>query len=170
MDGVRKSLLATALPEEEDTPGLPPDSEKWIRRERSEGGGVFRRIVETVVAHFEHVPRAGPLFLLLLVLVQRGTGFYEFPRAGRDRTVGYDIEIIDRNVVGAYPSEDMADGPDVELRLAARDVEMVDIPDMPQQVGYMPQGNIHGLGISPHAVGTAHVTAPRDLDAEIFNI
>lgn len=27
VDGVRKSLLATALPEEEDTPGLPPDSE-----------------------------------------------------------------------------------------------------------------------------------------------
>lgn len=100
-----------------------PGLRKWIRRERSEGGGVFRRIVETVVAHFEHVPRAGPLFLLLLVLVQRGTGFYEFPRAGRDRTVGYDIEIIDRNVVGAYPSEDMADGPDVERRLAARDVE-----------------------------------------------
>lgn len=110
---------------------------------------MFRRIVETVVAHFEHVPRAGPLFLLLLVLVQRGTDFYELFRAGRDRTVGYDIEIIDRNVVGAYPFEDMADGPDVERRLAARDIEMVDMPDMPQQVAYMPQGNIHGLGISP---------------------
>ena len=66
--------------------------------------------------------------------------------------------------------EDMADGPDVERRLAARDVEMVDIPDMPQQVGYMPQGNIHCLGISPHAMSAAHVAAPGDLNAEILDI
>lgn len=46
----------------------------------------------------------------------------------------------------------------------------VDIPDMPQQVGYMPQGNIHGLGISPHTVSAAHIAAPGDLDAEIFDI
>ena len=170
MNGVRKSLRATAFPEKENMPGLSPDSEEGIRGERREGGGMFRRIVETVVAHFEHVARAGPLLRLLLVLVQRGAGFYEFLRAGCGRAVGYDIEVVDRNVVGAYPFEDMADGPDVERRLAARDVEMVDIPDMPQQVGYMPQGNIHGLGISPHTVSAAHVAAPGDLDTEIFDI
>ena len=170
MNGVRKSLLATAFPEKEDMLGLSPDSEEGVRGESCEGGGMFRRIVETVVAHFEHVPRAGPLLLLLLVLVQRGAGFYEFLRAGCDRAVGYDIEVVDRNLVGAYPFEDMADGPDVERRLAARDVEMVDIPDMPQQVGYMPQGNIHCLGISPHAMSAAHVAAPGDLNAEILDI
>ena len=170
MDGVRESFLATAFPEKEDMLGLSPDSEEGVRGERREGGSMFRRIVETVVAHFEHVARAGPLLLLLLVLVQRSAGFDEFLRAGCGRAVGYDIEIIDRNVVGAYPFEEMADSSDVERRLAARDVAMVDIPDMPQQVGYMPQGNIHGLGISPHAVSTAHVAAPGDLDAEILDI
>ena len=170
MDGVRKSFLATAFPEKEDMLGLSPDSEEGVRGERREGGGMFRRIVETVVAHFEHVPRTGALFLLLLVLVQCGAGFYEFLRAGRGRAVGYDIEVVDRNAVNAYSFEDMADGPDVKRRLAARDVEMVDIPDMPQQVGYMPQGNIHGLGISPHTVSAAHIAAPGDLDAEIFDI
>lgn len=170
MDGVRKSLRATAFPEKEDMLSLSPNSEEGVRRERREGGGMFRRIVETVVAHFEHVARAGPLLLLLLVLVQRGAGFDEFLRAGRGRAVGYDIEIIDRNVVGAYPFEEMADGPDVERRLAARDVEVMDMPDVPQQVGYMPQGNIHGLGISPHAMSAAHVAAPGDLDTEIFDI
>lgn len=103
--------------------GLSPDSEEGVRGERREGGGMFRRIVETVVAHFEHVPRTGALFLLLLVLVQCGAGFYEFLRAGRGRAVGYDIEVVDRNAVNAYSFEDMADGPDVERRLAARDVE-----------------------------------------------
>ena len=170
MNRVRKPLRAAAFPEKEDTLGLSPDSEKGIRGKCRERGGMLCRIMEAVVAHFEHVPRAGSLFLLLLVLVQRGTGFYEFPRAGRDRTVGYDIEIIDRNVVGAYPFEDMADGPDVERRLAARDVEMVDMPDMPQQVAYMFQRDIHGLGISPHAVGTAHVATSGNLDAEILDI
>ena len=34
----------------------------------------------------------------------------------------------------------------------------------------MPQGNIHGLGISPHTVSAAHVAAPGDLDTEIFDI
>lgn len=29
-------------------------------------GGMFRRIVETVVIHFEHVAQAGPLLFLLL--------------------------------------------------------------------------------------------------------
>ena len=129
MDGVRKSFLATAFPEKEDTLSLSPDSEEGVRGESCDGGSMFRRIVETVVAHFEHVARAGSLLLLLLVLVQRGTGFYEFLRAGCDRTVGYDIEIIDRNAVGAYPFEYMADGPDVERRLAARDVEVMDMPD-----------------------------------------
>ena len=170
MDGVQESFLATAFPEKEDTLSLSPDSEEGVRGERREGGGMFRRIVETVVAHFEHVPRAGPLLRLLLVLVQRGAGFYEFLRAGCGRAVGYDIEVVDRNVVGAYPFEDMADGPDVERRLAARDVEMVDMPDVPQQVGYMPQGNIHCLGISPHTVSAAHIATPGDLDTKIFDI
>ena len=69
-----------------------------------------------VVAHFEHV--AGVLFLFLLVLVQCGAGFYEFLRTGCGRAVGYDIKVIDSNTVGAYPFEDMADGPDVKRRLA----------------------------------------------------
>lgn len=77
--------------------------------------------MEAVVAHFEHV--AGVLFLFLLVLVQCGAGFYEFLRTGCGRAVGYDIKVIDSNTVGAYPFEDMADGPDVKRRLAARDVE-----------------------------------------------
>ena len=124
--------------------------------------------MEAVVAHFEHV--AGVLLLFLLVLVQRGTGFYEFLRTGCGRAVGYDIKVIDSNTVGAYPFEDMADGPDVKRRLAARDVEMVNMPDMPQQVAYMFQRDIHGLGISSHAVGTAHVAAPGNLDTKIFNI
>ena len=170
VDGVRDSLRAAAFPEKEYMSGLSPDTEKWIRRERRDGGGMLRRIVETVIAHFEHVPRAGSLFLLLLVLVERGTDLYEFPRAGCYGAVGYDIEVVDSNTVGAYPFEDMADSPDVERRLAARDVEMVDMPDMPQQVAYMPQGNIHGLGISPHAMGAAHVTAPGNLDTEILDI
>ena len=89
------------------------------------------RIMEAVVAHFEHV--AGVLFLFLLVLVQCGAGFYEFLRTGCGRAVGYDIKVIDSNTVGAYPFEDMADGPDVKRRLAARDVEMVNMPDMPQR-------------------------------------
>ena len=69
MDGVRKSFRTTAFPEKEDTLSLSPDSEEGVRGERREGGGMFRRIVETVVAHFEHVPRTGALFLLLLVFV-----------------------------------------------------------------------------------------------------
>jgi hypothetical protein BACCOPRO_02155 len=64
----------------------------------------------------------------------------------------------------------MTDSPDVKRRLATRDVEMVDMPDMPQQVAYMSQGNIHGLSISPHAMGAAHVAAPGNLDTEILDI
>ena len=88
----------------------------------------------------------------------------------RGRAVGYDIKVIDSNTVGAYPFEDMADGPDVKRRLAARDVEMVNMPDMPQQVAYMFQRDIHGFGISPHAMGTAHVATSGNLDAEILDI
>jgi hypothetical protein BACCOPRO_02155 len=105
-----------------------------------------------------------PLFLFLLVFIQSSTGFYEFCGTGRCRAVGYDIEIIDRNAIGAYPVEYMADSSDVKRWLTTRDIEMVDMPDMPQQGAYMFQGNIHMLGVSPHTVGTAHVTAPGNLD------
>ena len=170
MNRVRKPLRAAAFPEKEDTLGLSPDSEKGIRGKCRERGGMLCRIMEAVVAHFEHVARAGPLLRLLLVLVQRGAGFYEFLRTGCGRAVGYDIKVIDSNTVGAYPFEDMADGPDVKRRLAARDVEMVNMPDMPQQVAYMFQRDIHGFGISPHAMGTAHVATSGNLDAEILDI
>lgn len=89
---------------------------------------------------------------------------------GRGRAVGYDIEIIDRNAIGTYPVEYMADGSDVKRRLTTRDIEMLDMPDMPQQGAYMFQRNIHMLGVSPHTVGTAHVAAPGNLDRKIFNI
>lgn len=168
MNRVRKPLRAAAFPEKEDTLGLSPDSEKGIRGKCRERGGMLCRIMEAVVAHFEHV--AGVLFLFLLVLVQCGAGFYEFLRTGCGRAVGYDIKVIDSNAVGAYPIKDMADGPDVKRRLAARDVEMVNMPDMPQQVAYMFQRDIHGFGISPHAMGTAHVATSGNLDAEILDI
>ena len=135
MNRVRKPLRAAAFPEKEDTLGLSPDSEKGIRGKCRERGGMLCRIMEAVVAHFEHV--AGVLLLFLLILVQRGAGCYEFPGTGGSRSVGHDIEIIDCNAVCTYPSEYMTDSPDVKRRLAARDVEMVDMPDMPQQVAYI---------------------------------
>ena len=64
----------------------------------------------------------------------------------------------------------MANGPDVKRRLTTRDIEMLDMPDMPQQGAYMFQGNIHMLGVSPHTVGAAHVAAPGNLDTKILNI
>ena len=78
MNGIRNSLRAAAFPEKGNMLGLPPNSKKRIRRERRDGGGMFPRIVETVVAHFEHVTGVRPLFLFLLVFVQSSTGFYEF--------------------------------------------------------------------------------------------
>jgi hypothetical protein len=168
MNRVRKPLRAAAFPEKEDTLGLSPDSEKGIRGKCRERGGMLCRIMEAVVAHFEHV--AGVLLLFLLILVQCGAGCYEFPGTGGSRSVGHDIEIIDCNAVCTYPSEYMTDSPDVKRRLAARDVEMVDMPDMPQQVAYMFQRDIHGFGISPHAMGTAHVATSGNLDAEILDI
>jgi hypothetical protein len=168
MNGIRISLRTATFPEKEDPFGLSPDSEKGIRGKCRKCGSMLRRIMEAVVAHFEHV--AGVLLLVLLVLVQRGAGCYEFPGTGGSRSVGHDIEIIDCNAVCTYPSEYMMDSPDVKRRLAARDVEMVDMPDMPQQVAYMFQRDIHGFGISPHAVGTAHVATSGNLDAEILDI
>ena len=130
MNRVRKPLRAAAFPEKEDTLGLSPDSEKGYGESAASVAACSAGSWKRSVAHFEHV--AGVLFLFLLVLVQCGAGFYEFLRTGCGRAVGYDIKVIDSNTVGAYPFEDMADGPDVKRRLAARDVEMVNMPDMPQ--------------------------------------
>ena len=86
------------------------------------------------------------------------------------QSLGYDIKVIDSNTVGAYPFEDMADGPELSERLAARDVEMVNMPDHAAAGCYMFQRDIHGFGISPHAMGTAHVATSGNLDAEILDI
>ena len=67
MNGIRMSLRTATFPEKEDPFGLSPDSEKGIRGKCRKCDSVLRRIMEAVVAHFEHV--AGVLLLFLLVLV-----------------------------------------------------------------------------------------------------